>query len=63
MQQPSGPLMSGYMRIYNLIEQNFFFTLTRKIIGNLSFVFAFQLITLIWLHQTLNEQNANTDLF
>ena len=63
MQQPSGPLMSGYMRIYNLIEQNFFFTLTRKIIGNLSFVFAFQLITLIWLHQTLNEQNANTGLF
>ncbi|MFY8327758.1 methyl-accepting chemotaxis protein [Pseudoalteromonas sp. ZZD1] len=55
--------MSGYMRIYNLIEQSLFFTLTRKIVGNLSFVFAFQLVTLIWLHQTLNEQNANTGLF
>ena len=53
MQQPSGRLMSGYMRIYNFIEQSFFFTLTRKIIGNLSFVFAFQAITLIWLYKSL----------
>ena len=63
MQQPSGRLMSGYMRIYNFIEQSLFFTLTRKIIGNLSFVFAFQAVTLIWLYQSLNEQGANTGIF
>ena len=63
MQQPSGQLMSGYMRIYNFIEQSFFFTLTRKIIGNLSFVFAFQAITLIWLYKSLTTQNADTGLF
>ncbi|MDQ9092670.1 methyl-accepting chemotaxis protein [Pseudoalteromonas haloplanktis] len=55
--------MSGYMRIYNFIEQSLFFTLTRKIIGNLSFVFAFQAVTLIWLYQSLNEQGANTGVF
>lgn len=63
MQQPSGRLMSGYMRIYNFIEQSFFFTLTRKIIGNLGFVFAFQAITLIWLYKSLILQNADTQLF
>lgn len=63
MQQPSGPLMSGYMRIYNFIEQSLFFTLTRKIVGNLSFVFTFQIITLIWLYQSLNEKSASTGLF
>ncbi|MCQ8878928.1 methyl-accepting chemotaxis protein [Pseudoalteromonas shioyasakiensis] len=55
--------MGGYMRIYNLIEQSLFFTLTRKIIGNLSFVFAFQAITLIWLYQSLTAQNAGTGVF
>ncbi|WP_244390964.1 methyl-accepting chemotaxis protein [Pseudoalteromonas sp. KAN5] len=55
--------MSGYMRIYNFIEQSLFFTLTRKIIGNLSFVFAFQAVTLIWLYQSLNEQGTNTGVF
>ena len=63
MQQPSGRLMSGYMRIYNFIEQSFFFTLTRKIIGNLSFVFTFQAITLIWLYKSLTTQNADIGLF
>ena len=63
MQLPNGRLMSGYMRIYNFIEQSFFFTLTRKIIGNLSFVFAFQAITLIWLYKSLTSQNADTQLF
>ncbi|KKM67046.1 hypothetical protein LCGC14_1475040, partial [marine sediment metagenome] len=28
--------MSVFMKIYNYIEQTFFFTLTRKIVGNLS---------------------------
>ncbi|GAB0112366.1 hypothetical protein PA7559_36360 [Pseudoalteromonas distincta] len=50
------------MKIYNYIEQTFFFTLTRKIVGNLSFVFLFQAITLFWLHQSLSEQQS-TGLF
>lgn len=54
--------MSSYMKIYNYIEQTFFFTLTRKIVGNLSFVFLFQAITLFWLYQSLSEQQS-TELF
>jgi len=50
------------MKIYNYIEQTFFFTLTRKIVGNLSFVFLFQAITLFWLYQSLSEQQS-TELF
>lgn len=55
--------MDNYMRIYNYIEQTFFFTLTRKIIGNLSFVFLFQAITLYWLYQSLAQQQQNTSAF
>lgn len=54
--------MSGLMKIYNYIEQTFFFTLTRKIVGNLSFVFLFQAITLFWLYDSLSEQQ-NLGLF
>ncbi|WP_338365723.1 methyl-accepting chemotaxis protein [uncultured Pseudoalteromonas sp.] len=50
--------MSGVMQIYNYIEQTFFYTLTRKIVGNLSFVFLFQAITLFWLYQSLSEQHS-----
>jgi methyl-accepting chemotaxis protein len=46
-------MSSLYMQLYETIEKTFFFTLTRKIFGNLSFLFAFQIITLIWLHQEL----------
>ncbi|MFP3351746.1 methyl-accepting chemotaxis protein [Pseudoalteromonas sp. KJ71-7] len=55
--------MSSYMRIYNFLEQTLFFTLTRKIVGNLSFVFLFQAITLFWLHSTLSESQQSTGLF
>ncbi|NMF48269.1 methyl-accepting chemotaxis protein [Pseudoalteromonas arctica] len=55
--------MSSFMKIYNYIEQTFFFTLTRKIVGNLSFVLLFQAITLFWLHQSLSEQQQSTGLF
>jgi methyl-accepting chemotaxis protein len=55
--------MSGFMKIYNYIEQTFFFTLTRKIVGNLSFVFLFQAITLFWLYQSLSEQQQSTGMF
>jgi len=55
--------MSGFMKIYNYIEQTFFFTLTRKIVGNLSFVFLFQAITLFWLYQSLSEQKQSTGGF
>ncbi|GAA71178.1 hypothetical protein P20439_1251 [Pseudoalteromonas sp. BSi20439] len=51
------------MRIYNFLEQTLFFTLTRKIVGNLSFVFLFQAITLFWLHSSLAETQQNTGLF
>jgi len=55
--------MSGFIHIYNYIEQTFFFTLTRKIIGNLSFVFAFQAITLVWLYKSLTAQQDDYSLF
>ncbi|WP_205623860.1 methyl-accepting chemotaxis protein [Pseudoalteromonas rubra] len=55
--------MSLYMRIYNLIEESLFFTLTRKIFGNLGFLLVFQIITLLWLHSELAEQNASTGVF
>ncbi|GEB69934.1 chemotaxis protein [Pseudoalteromonas carrageenovora] len=51
------------MKIYKYVEQTFFFTLTRKIVGNLSFVFLFQAITLFWLYQSLSEQQQSTGLF
>lgn len=51
------------MRIYNFLEQTLFFTLTRKIVGNLSFVFLFQAITLFWLHSSLSENQQSTGLF
>ncbi|ASM51101.1 hypothetical protein PESP_a3260 [Pseudoalteromonas espejiana DSM 9414] len=52
--------MSSVMQVYNYIEQTFFYTLTRKIVGNLSFVFLFQAITLFWLYQSLSEQHNTT---
>ncbi|QTL36167.1 methyl-accepting chemotaxis protein [Pseudoalteromonas viridis] len=55
--------MSLYMRIYNLIEESLFFTLTRKIFGNLGFLLVFQIITLLWLHSELAEQNGSTGIF
>ena len=51
------------MRIYNFLEQTLFFTLTRKIVGNLSFVFLFQALTLFWLHSSLTENQQSTGLF
>lgn len=55
--------MSVYMRIYNFLEQTFFFSLTRKIVGNLSFVFLFQAITLFWLYNSLVKSEQSTPLF
>lgn len=55
--------MSLYMQIYNQIEQSFFFTLSRKIFGNLSFVFTFQVITLCWLYIELSEKNQGLGWF
>ena len=51
------------MRIYNFLEQTLFYTLTRKIVGNLSFVFLFQAITLFWLYSSLTENQQSTGLF
>lgn len=55
--------MSLYMRIYNLIEESLFFTLTRKIFGNLGFLLVFQIITLVWLHSELAEHSGSTGVF
>lgn len=55
--------MSLYMRLYNQIEQSLFFTLSRKIFGNLSFLFAFQVFTLIWLYSELAEDGQGLGLF
>ncbi|MBR8843220.1 methyl-accepting chemotaxis protein [Pseudoalteromonas piscicida] len=55
--------MSLYMRIYNFLEETFFFTLTRKIIGNLGFLLLFQAISLFWLYSELSQSGANMGLF
>ncbi|MEQ3528635.1 MULTISPECIES: methyl-accepting chemotaxis protein [Pseudoalteromonas] len=51
------------MRIYNFLEETFFFTLTRKIIGNLGFLLLFQAISLFWLYSELSQSGANMGLF
>lgn len=55
--------MSLYMRIYNFLEETFFFTLTRKIVGNLVFLLLFQAISLFWLYSELSQSGANMGLF
>ncbi|KZW99234.1 chemotaxis protein [Pseudoalteromonas luteoviolacea] len=50
--------MSLYMRIYNLLEESLFFTLTRKIFGNLGFLFVFQVLTLGWLYTHLSDSGT-----
>ncbi|MBE0366388.1 methyl-accepting chemotaxis protein [Pseudoalteromonas aurantia] len=51
------------MSIYNQIEQSFFFTLSRKIFGNLSFVFSFQIFTLFWLYHEINDNDQALNWF
>ena len=55
--------MSLYMRMYNFIEETFFFTLTRKIVGNLGFLLLFQIIALVWLYAELTESGAGLGVF
>lgn len=55
--------MSLYMRIYNFVEQTFFYTLSRKIVGNLGFLFLFQVISLVWLYSELAHSGASMGLF
>lgn len=43
------------MKIYEKIEKTCFFSLSRKIFGNLSFVFAFQAFSLYWLYTELTQ--------
>ena len=56
-------MATGFMNLYQKIEQTFFFTLSRKIFGNLSFVYFFQLITLAWLYDALSQKNDSMLLF
>ncbi|TMN33988.1 methyl-accepting chemotaxis protein [Pseudoalteromonas sp. S2755] len=51
------------MRIYNFLEETFFFTLTRKIVGNLGFLFLFHAISLFWLYSELSQSGANMGAF
>ncbi len=55
--------MSLYMRIYNFVEQTFFYTLSRKIVGNLGFLLLFQVISLVWLYSELAHSGASMGLF
>jgi methyl-accepting chemotaxis protein len=51
--------MSGwYMQLYEAVEKTFFFTLARKIFGNLAFMFAFQVLTLFWLYDALSANKS-----
>lgn len=50
---------SGFWKLYSQIEKTFFFTLSRKILGNLTFLLAFQIASFIILLQI--ESNASTD--
>lgn len=56
-------MSSLYMQLYEKIEKTFFFTLTRKIFGNLIFLFGFQIVALYWLYQVLADNNAPTGSF
>ncbi|ATD08869.1 methyl-accepting chemotaxis protein [Pseudoalteromonas piscicida] len=51
------------MRIYNFVEQTFFYTLSRKIVGNLGFLLLFQVISLVWLYSELAHSGASMGLF
>lgn len=55
--------MSLYMRIYNFVEQTFFYTLSRKIVGNLGFLLLFQVISLVWLYSELAHSGSSMGLF
>ncbi|MEZ7206474.1 methyl-accepting chemotaxis protein [Pseudoalteromonas sp. DY56-GL79] len=51
------------MRIYNFVEQTFFYTLSRKIVGNLGFLLLFQVISLVWLYSELAHSGSSMGLF
>jgi len=44
-------MTSGFWKLYETIEKTFFYTLTRKIIGNLAFLFIFQAASFYLLFQ------------
>lgn len=46
--------MQTFWQLYNVIEQQFFFTLSRKIIGNISFLFVFQIINFTMFYSMLS---------
>ena len=55
--------MSVFMSVYNFVERTFFFTLTRKIVGNLAFVYSFQLAMLGLTLMLLNDPEPNLDTY
>ena len=54
--------MQTFWQMYNVVENTFFFTLSRKIIGNISFLFIFQIINFYLFYSMLSappeEQHA-----
>ena len=54
--------MQTFWQVYNVVEKTFFFTLSRKIIGNISFLFIFQIINFYLFYSMLSappeEQHA-----
>ncbi|MDC8830795.1 methyl-accepting chemotaxis protein [Alteromonas gilva] len=47
-------MMQWFLRSYDAIEKTFFYTLTRKIVGNITFLFLFQLANFYLFYALLN---------
>lgn len=50
-----------FWTLYNAIESTFFYTLTRKIIGNISFLFLFQIASFYLLYQYASADDSSRD--
>lgn len=51
--------MQAFWRLYSVIERTFFYTLSRKIIGNMAFLFCFQLAAFYLLYLYANAEAAD----
>lgn len=56
--------MQTFWQLYDVIERTFFFTLTRKIIGNIAFLFLFQIANFYLFYQVASApSDEQTSLF
>lgn len=51
--------MQWFLSIYNQVEKAFFYTLNRKIIGNIAFLFSIQALSFIYLSGLIAEDKHN----